>query len=52
VQGEIRDPLDDIVEHATWSRAWLADLPPPLAERIAYRNADTLFPATTPARGQ
>ena len=41
-----------IVEHATWSRAWLADLPPPLAERIAYRNADTLFPATTPARGQ
>ena len=26
-----------------WSRAWLADLPPPLAERIAYRNADALF---------
>ena len=41
-----------IVEHAAWSRAWLADLPPPLAERIAYRNADTLFAATTPARGQ
>lgn len=32
-----------IVEHATWSRAWLADLPPPLAERIAWRNADALF---------
>ena len=41
-----------IVEHAAWSRAWLADLPPPLAERIAYRNADALFAATTPARSQ
>ena len=34
-----------IVEHANWSRAWLADLPPPLAERIAYRNGEALFPA-------
>jgi hypothetical protein len=32
-----------VVEHATWTRAWLADLPPPLAERIAWRNAETLF---------
>lgn len=32
-----------IVEHANWSRAWLADLPAPLAERIAWRNADALF---------
>jgi hypothetical protein len=32
-----------IVEHANWSRAWLADLPPPLAEAIAWRNADALF---------
>ena len=32
-----------VVEHAAWTRAWLADLPPPLAERIAWRNADTLF---------
>src|SRR5262249_34747723 len=32
-----------IVEHANWSRAWLADLPPALAERIAYRNGDALF---------
>ena len=32
-----------IVEHANWSRAWLADLPPPLAERIAWRNGEALF---------
>ncbi len=41
-----------IVEHAAWSRAWLADLPPPLAERIAYRNAEALFAGSTPARSQ
>ena len=39
-----------IVEHANWSRAWLADLPPPLAERIAYRNADALFAGWNPVR--
>jgi len=39
-----------IVEHANWSRAWLADLPSPLAERIAYRNADALFAGWNPAR--
>jgi hypothetical protein len=32
-----------IGEHANWSRAWLSDLPPPLAERIAWRNGETLF---------
>ncbi len=32
-----------VVEHAAWSRAWLADLPLALAERIAWRNADALF---------
>jgi predicted TIM-barrel fold metal-dependent hydrolase len=41
-----------IVEHANWSRAWLADLPPALAERIAYRNADALFSGWIPARSQ
>ena len=30
-------------EHASWSRAWLATLPPPLAERIAWKNAEALF---------
>jgi hypothetical protein len=35
-----------IEEHAKWSRAWLADLPRPLAEKIAYRNAEALFART------
>ncbi len=30
-------------EHANWSRAWLSTLPPELAERIAWRNAEALF---------
>ena len=32
-----------IGEHARWSRAWLGSLPRPLAEMIAWRNAETLF---------
>jgi predicted TIM-barrel fold metal-dependent hydrolase len=32
-----------VVEHANWSRQWLADLPPNVAERIAYKNGDELF---------
>ncbi|HPU52134.1 MAG TPA: hypothetical protein PK359_11295 [Burkholderiaceae bacterium] len=35
--------LHYIPEHANWSRAWLADLPAPLAERIAWRNAQELI---------
>jgi hypothetical protein len=38
-----------IVEHANWSRAWLADLPPALAERIAWRNGEALFASWKPA---
>jgi hypothetical protein len=34
-----------IVEHANWSRQWLADLPADVAERIAYKNGDALFGA-------
>ncbi len=41
-----------IVEHANWSRAWLADLPGPLAERIAWRNGDALFAFWKPAAAQ
>ena len=41
-----------IVEHAAWSRAWLADLPPALAERIAWRNGEALFAPWKPARAQ
>jgi hypothetical protein len=32
-----------IVEHARWSRGWLADLPADVAERIAWKNGETLF---------
>jgi len=32
-----------IPEHASWTRGWLAGLPPALAERIAWRNADALI---------
>lgn len=32
-----------VAEHASWSRAWLADLPPAVAERIAWKNGETLF---------
>ncbi len=32
-----------IAEHADWSRAWLADLPPDIAERIGWRNGEALF---------
>ena len=32
-----------VVEHAAFSRRWLADLPRDVAERIAWRNGETLF---------
>lgn len=32
-----------IVPHAEWTRAWLADLPLPLAEQLAWRNGDALL---------
>ena len=30
-------------EHAAWSRQWLGDLPKDVAERIAWKNGETLF---------
>ena len=36
-----------VTEHAAWARTWLAELPPELAERIAYRNAEAML-ATGP----
>ena len=33
-----------VVEHARQARRWLAQLPPEVAERIAWRNGDDLFP--------
>lgn len=32
-----------VVEHANWTRQWLADLPADVAERIAYKNGEALF---------
>jgi hypothetical protein len=32
-----------VIEHANWSRGWMAELPRDVAERIAYRNGDTIF---------
>ena len=32
-----------IVEHAEWSRGWLGDLPQDVAEKIGWRNGETLF---------
>jgi hypothetical protein len=32
-----------VPEHAAWSRAWLADLPPDVAERIAWKNGEAIL---------
>lgn len=32
-----------VPEHAAWTRAWLKDLPPEIAERIGYKNGDRIF---------
>lgn len=37
-----------IVEHARWSRTWLADLPVEVAERIAWKNGEALFSGPAP----
>ena len=34
-----------VIEHANWSRGWLADLPGEVAERIAWKNGEALFGA-------
>ncbi|GAB4116494.1 MAG: hypothetical protein Fur0014_18440 [Rubrivivax sp.] len=34
-----------VVEHARWSREWLADPPRPVAEQIAWRHGERLFGA-------
>jgi hypothetical protein len=31
-----------VIEHASYSRKWLADLPAEVADNIAYRNAERL----------
>jgi hypothetical protein len=39
-----------VIEHARWARQWLAQLPPAVAERIAYRNGEALFAAVARPR--
>jgi predicted TIM-barrel fold metal-dependent hydrolase len=39
-----------VPEHAKWSRGWLADLPPDVAEKIAYRNGDALIGSAWPRK--
>jgi Amidohydrolase len=34
-----------VVEHARWSREWLASLPPAVAEQIAWKNGERLLGA-------
>jgi hypothetical protein len=41
-----------VVEHARWTRAWLADLPSEVAEKIAWRNAEALFARAKAPRTQ
>ena len=38
-----------IVPHAEWTRAWLTDLPPALAEQLAWRNGEALLRGARPA---
>jgi predicted TIM-barrel fold metal-dependent hydrolase len=38
-----------VPEHAAFSRAWLADLPADLAEKIAWKNGEALFGGPRPA---
>jgi hypothetical protein len=35
-----------VVEHANWSRQWLADLPADVAERLAWKNGESLLAPT------
>ena len=32
-----------VAEHADWTRQWLTDLPPDLAEKIAWRNGEAMI---------
>ncbi|HSE94168.1 MAG TPA: amidohydrolase family protein [Methylomirabilota bacterium] len=34
-----------VPEHAAWSRGWLAELPPDVAERIAWKNGEAVLGA-------
>lgn len=38
-----REYWDNIAEHARLARSWLAELPPDIAEKIAWRNGESIF---------
>ncbi len=50
----IAERWSKVGSHASWARQWLADLPEEVAQRIAYRNGETVlsaaFPRARPAR--
>ncbi len=39
----VPDRWHHVPEHAAWSRGWLADLPADVAERIAWKNGETIL---------
>ena len=39
-----------VPEQAAWSRGWLADLPPDVAERIAWKNGEAVLGAANANR--
>jgi predicted TIM-barrel fold metal-dependent hydrolase len=39
-----------VPEHAAWARGWLAELPPEVAERIAWKNGEAVLDAA-PSKG-
>ncbi len=41
-----------VPEHAKWSRGWLTDLPKDVAERIAFKNGESVFGALLARRQQ
>jgi len=41
-----------VAEHARWSREWLKDLPPDIAERIAWKNGEALVEEITQRKGR
>ncbi len=41
----VPDRWNVVVSNANWARKWLAGLPPEVAERIAYKNGETVLTA-------
>ena len=39
----VPDRWNQVPQNASWAREWLADLPRDVAERIAFRNAESVL---------